>query len=374
VCAEPTEAPVRLGEVSRRMMRRSTTDRPALVRAAIAAALAAGLSGLLGSGPAYGFRHIKPVVVTAPPVPSPTSFGSDLDGNPEDLLEELFGDVEYFEGGAGIQAQRLIAPVDGWLTGVAVKGNAVVNDALLIVDEPFRVGVEVILPNGQLEVVSTSDPPFRLPTRAGTYYFNVGPPHTNFAMRLKKGEVLSFDTTGGKWGVFARKAGAIVETAVGMGKEQDAHAKWTATPHPNIQLLMRVTEQPIVPTTDLDKAAASVAEAQTLEQQALGAKGRTGRVKLKAAEEELQVALRSVDDAATGFLPGQAGPAVPELSESTARGLKFALLFTLLEDGSARAKGVSKAHRAEHIKAAIAAKQAVLSVLRKATSMAKQVP
>jgi hypothetical protein len=322
--------------------------------------------------------------VDPPPKPPTITVGSTLAGAPAPLLGNFGGDTEFWDAflasaaGVAPAARVPLAPVPGWLVGIAVRGFAVSGDMPGPGgSQPFRVGVEQVLPSGQLEVISTSDPPFRLPGVSGLYYFKVGPPDTGFAMRLRKGNVLSFDTRGGTYAVFAGVPGSTTDHAFGTGQEQNAGVKWSGTPHPGVELLMAATEQPSVPVTDLEKAAKTIGEAEELEQRALGATRRKAKAALAKSVSQLEDAQRLIaaaaDESAEKDEEEEGAPKIPEISHFTSVSIQHYLKAAREEDDNALPKGLTISERSAHIKAALEAKRAALSDIRKAKSLAKQV-
>ncbi|HWX73752.1 MAG TPA: hypothetical protein VNZ05_00500 [Solirubrobacteraceae bacterium] len=343
-----------------------------------ASALGPSASAAKHGSPAF---HNK---VTPPPTPAPLALGSDLSASPAALLGAFSSDNESWNvtlawsahaARAAAAANPTTVPVEGWLSSVTIKGFAVSGETPGPGgSEPFRVGVEQVLPTGQLEVVSTSDPPFHLPGTSGTYAFAVGPPSTGFAMRLRKGDVVSFDNRGGTWAVYANTPGSTMDSSAGTGMEQNAAVKWTGAAHANTELLMQVSEQPKVPTADLESASGLVTEAQALAHLAASAPTGKARRQLKQAGERLQAAGKAVEAALLGSVEGETAPALPELSAETAASLKHYLALALAEDRAGAGKGVSKNKRATRVKASYEAGRSALSDLRKARDLARALP
>jgi len=312
----------------------------------------------------------------APPTPAKVMVGSDLQGSPAPLLGNLEGDAEFWDeflqAAAGIAPAAHVptVPADGWLLGVDVRGYAVSGDMPGPGgSEPFRVGVEQALPSGQLQVLETSTPPYQLPGASGNYYFWAGPPYTEFPIRLKRGEQVSFDTRGGAWAVFAAVPGSSTDDTVGTGPEQNAGVIWTGVPHPGVELLMQVTEQPSVPVTRLEEAGSAVSEALTLEQQALGATRSKAKPKLRDAIKQLQDAELAV------LLAAEAkSEETDEISHDTEVSLDHCLTFAEREDKNATSTRLTTSERGSRIQAAIEAKHLASSDIRKAESLAKQAP
>jgi hypothetical protein len=334
--------------------------------------LAIGLLAMLPLAVAWAGKRPRFVNrVDAPPTPQKIVFGSDLQANPAALLGNFDGDAEFwnlfYTAAAGI-GFGTTAPVDGWLTGVSVKGYAVSGDTPGPGgSQPFRVGIEQQLPGGQLQVVSTSNPPFQLPGTSGTYYYWIGPPYTGFRMPIKKGQYVSFDTRGGTFAVFGSVPGAASASTVGKGQEQNAGILWTGTPHPGVELLMRPIEQPKVPTAKLEAASGPINKAITLEQEAESASSRkAARAKLRSSMDELKAAQALVHQAGE--------PKQGEISHNTEVSIEHYLGDAANEDKAARSAKKDPDRRA-HIKTAIEAKRKALSDIGQAKSLARrQVP
>ena len=258
------------------------------------------------------------------------------------------------------------APVDGWLAGVWVKGYAVSGDMPGPGgSEPFRVGVEQPLPNGQLKVLSTSNPPYTLPGTNGSYYYWAGPPYTQFPMPLQKGDDLSFDTRGGTWAIFSAQAGSTVNFSSGSGLEQNPGVVWSPTPHMNVELDTQWVEQPAVPLTKLTEAKKRAQEALAEEKAASRASKRHAKRKLKGALVSIAVASRLIDEAGTEG----------EVSEQTELVLSHLLSIIEAEDQvAARGKARGKKTAKHYLSSAITDKAKLLKDLEAAISLAKQTP
>jgi hypothetical protein len=304
--------------------------------------------------------------VSAPPWPAKLQVGSNLTAEPAPLLGNFDGDAEFwnlfYAAAAGIGANTKV-PVDGWLTGVYVRGFAVSGDTPGPGgSQPFRVGVEQELPSGQLQVVSTSNPPFQLPGTSGTYYYWIGPPYTGFRMPLKKDEYVSFDTRGGTFAVFGSVPGASSASTVGKGQEQNAGVIWTGTPHPGVELLMQGIEQPKVPTAKLEAASTPLGKALALEQEAEGSKRGTARAKLRSSIAQLKAAAALVH---------QAGEAKEgEIGHDTEVSIEHYLGEAVSQDKAARSAKRDQDRNAR-IRLAIEAKHKALSDIGKAKSLAR---
>ena len=188
--------------------------------------------------------------------PPPTEdFGSDLAEDPFAALGEFFADVAYIPDTIaakprqrGAQARGYVAsataPADGTVTRITLKGYAVSGDMPGPGgSEPIRFSVVRPQPDGRLVVITTTNPPFALPGTSGTYTYDMST--VSFACcKVKKGDVVTLDARGGRFAVFGRVPGSVTDTFSMAGPTFDAGATWTPTHHPDVELLMRVTERP----------------------------------------------------------------------------------------------------------------------------------
>jgi hypothetical protein len=164
-----------------------------------------------------------------------------------------------------------LVPVNGVIKSFTIKGATHVSN----IPGPngagdIRLGIEQPLADGQLKVISTSNPSAELPRQLGVHTFRIGPPYTGFTMYVRRGDVLSLDTPGGSYAVWARVPGAEMETVLGHGgSEQSPGVVWTGTAHPNVELLMRVTIQPKVSIARLQGLQAALEAALATERRAL---------------------------------------------------------------------------------------------------------
>jgi hypothetical protein len=190
-----------------------------------------------------------------PAAPVPETFGApDLTPTPAPLLGGFSADVEYWPMavahafGARAHTSSVVAsataPADGMVTSITVKGYAIKGDMPGPGgSEPIRFTVARPQPNGQLQVITTTNPPFTLPGTSGTYTFPMS--QVSFACcRVKKGDYVSLDARGGEFAVFASVPGAVTDDFSMAGLTQNAGFMWTGTPHEGVELLMQVTEQP----------------------------------------------------------------------------------------------------------------------------------
>jgi hypothetical protein len=140
---------------------------------------------------------------------------------------------------------------------------------------------------------------------------------------------------------------------------------------------MAATEQPSVPVTDLEKAAKTIGEAEELEQRALGATRRKAKAALAKSVSQLEDAQRLIaaaaDESAEKDEEEEGAPKIPEISHFTSVSIQHYLKAAREEDDNALPKGLTSSERSAHIKAALEAKRAALSDIRKAKSLAKQV-
>lgn len=219
---------------------------------------AADEGGIPGHGappPAEFVQESRPHS-TAPAQPAePDVWGSDLLAQAIAPLGDFAADVEYWFGQL---ANALIAktaestnytpsvtaPVAGTVTQITVKGYAIKGDEPGPGgSEPIRFSVDRPLPDGELEVITTTNPPFTLPGVEGTYTFDMS--QVSFpCCKIEQGDVVSLDARGGELAVFGSVPGSTTDTFSATGNTQEQAAKWTAMPHPGTELLMQITEQP----------------------------------------------------------------------------------------------------------------------------------
>jgi hypothetical protein len=277
---------------------------------------------------------------TPPPPPPLVEDGSTLAGNPEPSLGDIAADEETLneiqkeleKGGAKKSAAGAISnvTVSGQVVSYTVKGYTVSSNR----PGPggsgeVRLGVEEPQPSGQLKVLSTSNPANLLPHTTGTYTFQIGPPATGFAMAVKQGEVLSLDTPGGNYAVFAAHPAALLESSQGTGLEQNPGALWTLTPHPNVELLMRVVIEPSIPLATLEELEKLLHGALNVEHAATRGGGRHLARKLRSALAALEKA--------TGLVGTAKGEGA--LSDQSASSIDFYLgeaVADIRESGSAK--------------------------------------
>lgn len=238
---------------------------------------------------AYGLIPRGTTSLTPPSTPPPVVEGSDLSGQAEPDLGDINADLEMLnriekelrEQSSATRAlfDPFLVParssaagatsnvtVGGTITSYTVKGYTISSNRPGAEGSgEIRLGIEEPQPNGQLKVISTSNPPNLLPRTSGVYTFGIGPPATGFAMPVTKGEVVSLDTPGGDYAVTTSKPGAQLESSQGTGLEQNPGTLWTLTQHPNLELLMRVTIQPSISVTKLEEAEKALKEALVLE-------------------------------------------------------------------------------------------------------------
>ena len=192
--------------------------------------------------------------------PPPLSFDSDLSHDPQSIVGRFEADVEYwvrriahaFGASTGAHAAQAGArytpsatvPVDGTITSITVKGYAISGDRPGPGgSEPIRFSVARPQPNGQLQVITTTNPPFTLPGTPGTYTFPMS--QVSFkCCRVKAGDYISLDARGGEFAVFASVPGSETDVFSMAGLTQNPGYMWIGTPHQDVELLMQVTEQP----------------------------------------------------------------------------------------------------------------------------------
>ena len=200
----------------------------------------------------------KPAPKPKPPPKTPITFASDLSGQAQSLLGRFSADVEYWLrhlfGGAsgatahGAQASNYVrsatVPVDGTVTGFTLKGYAISGDMPGPGgSEPIRFSVARPQPNGQLQVITTTNPPYTLPGTPGTYTFSTSTLSFK-CCKVKAGDVISLDARGGEFAVFASVPGSETDSFSMTGLTQNPGYMWTPTPHPNVELLLQVAETP----------------------------------------------------------------------------------------------------------------------------------
>jgi hypothetical protein len=183
-----------------------------------------------------------------------------------------------------------LVPVSGEITSYTVKGFTEASN----VPGPngggdIRLGVERPLADGRLEVITTSNPSDELPRHEGTYTFGIGPPAKGSAMAVIAGDVISLDTPGGAYAVWAAQPGAEIETALGHGgSEQSPGVDWTGTPHPNVELLMSVTIKATISSAKVQAAEQTLRAALKQEHASQGSSGARGVAELEAAAAPLK--------------------------------------------------------------------------------------
>jgi hypothetical protein len=260
-----------------------------------------------------------------PPPPRQLVLGSDLQGTPENVLGMTGADTESypyflyaysrsFGGAAQHPPQALggirqlldpflagaasargayefpLVPVNGVIASYTVKGFTESSN----VPGPhgagvIGLGVERPLADGRLEVISTSNPGDELPSHEGTYTFDIGPPATRSALAVTAGDVISLDTPGGAYAVWAAQPGAEIETTIGHGgPEQSPGVDWTGIAHPNVELLMSVTIRSSVSIAKLQAAEQTLRAALKKEHASQGASGSRGVAELEAVAAPLK--------------------------------------------------------------------------------------
>ncbi len=310
--------------------------------------------------------------VTAPPTPAPVVIGSNLQGTPENPFGDTKADFEsypYFAyayanafGGAPHHAPEAargptalldpfaahlastggsyefpLVPVTGLITSFTVKGYTETSNILAANGSgDIRLGIDQPMANGQLTVVSTSNPQDELPSTPGTYTFKIGPPATGFNMLVTKGQVLSLDTPGGAYAVYAAQQGAEVETYLGHGgSEASPGMTWTGTPHPNVELLMSVSIEPRLSVTTLQTAEGVVKQASASAHAAVFAKGTAQRTDLRKAAATIKQA--------TGLVATAKDEGI--VSDQTAATLDYFLTSAYGNVNHKGAKGSGRAQR-----------------------------
>jgi hypothetical protein len=200
-------------------------------------------------------QSAPPPAPTPPAAKQPITWGSNLAASAGALLGSFAADVQYWFGriaaaltGHAAQAGEVTpsatAPVAGTVTSITLKGYAIEGDEPGPGgSEPIRFSVDRPKPGGQLEVLTTTTPPFALPGTPGTYTFDMS--QVSFpCCKVEPGDVVSLDARGGEFAVFGSVPGSETDSFSMGGTLQDPGSLWTGTPHENVELLMQVTEQP----------------------------------------------------------------------------------------------------------------------------------
>ena len=181
-------------------------------------------------------------------------FGSNsLAQEPQPLTGYFNEDAEYWLTSLAPQppapnyVPSATVPADGIITEIKLHGYAVRGPypTAPVSSLPIRFSVARPQPNGELEVVTTTDPPFTLPATDGIRTFSMS--QVNFACcRAKKGDVISFNARNGEFAVTAKVPGSAIHTFTTIAGEatMDPGYKWIGRPHDSLELLMQVTEQP----------------------------------------------------------------------------------------------------------------------------------
>jgi hypothetical protein len=273
-------------------------------------------------------QHAPTTALTPPPLPPPVVDGSNLAADPGPDIGDINEDLEMLnriekelrgelpKASSASAARSLLDPflgparasaagatsnvsVSGQITSYTIKGYTITSTR----PGPngsgeVRLGVDEPQANGEVKVLSTSNPPNFLPSTAGTYTFAIGPPATGFAMPVTKGDVVSLDTPGGNYAVMASQPGAQLESSQGRGEEQNPGMLWTLTAHPNLELLLQVTIEPSLPVSKLEEAEKALKEALTREHGAVHGNERQVARALKKAGPPLKKADELVAGAA----------------------------------------------------------------------------
>jgi hypothetical protein len=189
---------------------------------------------------------------------APLTFGSNnLAAQAQSLVGKFAADVSYWLSklAASLRAHTAqapsnyvasaTAPADGTITQITLRGYAISGDMPGPGgSEPIRFSVARPQPNGQLQVITTTNPPFTLPGTDGTYTYSMS--QVSFpCCKVKKGDVIALDARGGEFAVFASIPGSVTDSFSMAGDTQSAGYLWTGTPHQDVELLMQVTEQPV---------------------------------------------------------------------------------------------------------------------------------
>ena len=182
-------------------------------------------------------------------------YGSTLKAQAASLVKGIAADVAYWIAGINQGLSRAhvaqaggvlatgAAPADGTVTQITVKGYAINGDRPGPGgSEPIRFSVARPQPNGQLKVITTTDPPFTLPGTDGVWTFDMSQVRFK-CCNVQKGDIVSLDARGGEFAVFGQVPGSVTDVFTMAGPTQDPGYMWTGTPHQDVELLMQVTER-----------------------------------------------------------------------------------------------------------------------------------
>jgi hypothetical protein len=194
-------------------------------------------AGRISGASACIHRLARLVDTSAPPTP-PATFGSDLTGDPVVIAGTYPEDTEFWTDGVTV-------PADGVITEFRLKTGA---DPI---DLPVRFSIVSPQPDGQVKVLTTTDPPYPLPANSpGVHSFKTSA--LGFTCcNVTKGDIVTVDNSGAGqtadpyvW--FARKAGftTFSHTCSPCGRSQDPGMVWTGMPHEGFELLLQIVEQP----------------------------------------------------------------------------------------------------------------------------------
>jgi hypothetical protein len=177
------------------------------------------------------------------PVKGPLEWGSTLAAAPHEITGSFHADTEYWFRNLA-DGSTVTAPVSGTITQIQLKGHAGAgSDKAADGSRPVRF--QVLRPTGtpnQTKVVTTTDPPFRLPGSDGVWTFNMS--DSKYPLKVQAGDYVSLATTGDQFAVFGTVAGSITNQFTATGDSQSAGVVYNPNPYPDTELLMRLTEQP----------------------------------------------------------------------------------------------------------------------------------
>jgi hypothetical protein len=181
-------------------------------------------------------------------------FGSNsLSKTPGRFTGYFNEDAEYWQTALAPQppAQNYVpsvtVPAKGIITEIKVRGYAARGDipTAPISSLPIRFSVARPQPDGKLVVITTTDPPFTMPSTDGIRTF----PMSQVAFtccRVEKGDIISFDARNGEFAITAQVPGSAIATFTTKAGEatMDPGYTWIGEPHDHLELLMQVTMQP----------------------------------------------------------------------------------------------------------------------------------
>lgn len=170
------------------------------------------------------------------PAKDPVTFGSDLTGTPVTLPTTFpAADTEFW-------TSALTVPAAGTITAFRLRtGDSPV-------DLPLRFSVVRPRPDGQVVVVTTTNPVYALQAHDAAVHTYPTSALSFACCKVRPGDLVTVDnsgtTTPGAYVWFAQRAGATTLSHTGYGDSQNAGVVWDGTPHPGYEVLLQVVLQP----------------------------------------------------------------------------------------------------------------------------------